>query len=813
MYLSAIICCVVITTCIEARGTPPKISIPQGNNWPKPLEYIRKGNNRTFSCVATGSAPLKYEWRFNGEKLNAREKEARFDPNTGSLFIGEYFNEQLTGDYQCVVSNEYGTSMTPYLRIAATVANAFPGGDGLFPDNVEAYRSNYLKMDCINVPKSVPAWTFNWQRGKMVANTLSDTNPVSVGERMIIDPNGSLHFLWVEMSDNGYIYACETKNEIILMDVRNTHTMKLNVQSGTERDRTPELKYSSDVTVMAGDTAELTCIFTYYSSRGEKLDITWTFNNKEVGHGSMLRLPNIKVPDQNQNSEGEYVCEAKLGLLQPVRGKVNLKITAPPDFIRNKAPALTSVPVGQDAVFHCGATSHKSYMKPPVWMVNSKPLIGCFPNHFDCGASGDGFSYCIPDKQVCDSNPDCPNQRDEQNCGVTITCGEGTKPCKGHCISVASECPMVMPTCTFPGFGCDNNKSCLQGNQVCNGKNNCGDGSDELGCAGGAVIERGQFRLNSERTELTLPKVKMENITCFQCLVQNEYGVLFGDGCLTPIDKIKLTIPPNDTYYTQPDSVINVGVDATTDVDWMNQMAFKWYWYRPKVVESGPNEGQEIIVREQLPPTDMYRDYFSVSLSGKNLTITIPKVDREASDKTQYDLYNVLTTDRLFQVVVAHKYDSVERNFTVTGEKVEPPIVKPVVTTASFNLWFIALILAILILFIVIALIVCYMYRNRGGTYLLDKKEKQAGNNPVEELKNDGFNDVGRIGDDDYNDAPDTEKLSLSESVKPYDSDEDITEEYGGDFDVSKFNEDGSFIGLYGDRKSKYGNESKEATV
>ncbi|KAH3713179.1 hypothetical protein DPMN_072965 [Dreissena polymorpha] len=121
-------------------------------------------------------------------------------------------------------------------------------------------------------------------------------------------------------------------------------------------------------------------------------------------------------------------------------------------------------------------------MKPPVWMVNSKPLIGCFPNHFDCGAGGDGYSYCIPDTQVCDSNPDCPNQRDERNCGVTITCDEGTKTCKGHCISVDRECPVVMPTCTFPGFACDNNKSCLQGNQVCNGKNNCGDGSDELGC-------------------------------------------------------------------------------------------------------------------------------------------------------------------------------------------------------------------------------------------------------------------------------------------------------------------------------------------
>jgi len=45
-------------------------------------------------------------------------------------------------------------------------------------------------------------------------------------------------------------------------------------------------------------------------------------------------------------------------------------------------------------------------------------------------------------------------------------------------------------------------------------------------------------------------------------------------------------------------------------------------------------------------------------------------------------------------------------------------VVKPVVTTASFNPLFIVLILGILILFIVIALIVCYMYRNRGGVYL-----------------------------------------------------------------------------------------------
>ena len=67
--------------------------------------------------------------------------------------------------------------------------------------------------------------------------------------------------------------------------------------------------------------------------------------------------------------------------------------------------------------------------------------------------------------------------------------------------------------------------------------------------------------------------------------------------------------------------------------------------------------------------------------------------------------------------------------------------------------------------------------------------------------------------DDDMDDKPEMEKLSLSESVKHYESDDDITEEYGGDFDISsKFNEDGSFIGLYGDKKSKTAG-SKEATV
>ncbi|WAR17087.1 NRG-like protein [Mya arenaria] len=579
---------------VTSRGSPPKIAIPQGNNWPKSFEYIRKGNKETFDCVAVGRYPLKPE-------------EVRFDENTGSLFIGEYFNEQLTGDYQCVVSNAYGTAMTPYLTISATVAYAFPGGENTFANNVEAYATNYFTMDCENIPRSVPQWTFDWQRGIMVGNTLSDTSRVPVGERMVIDPRGTLHFLWVESSDNGYIYACETKNEIILMDMRNTHTFKLNVMTGSGKDRSPELKYNGDVTVKAGQRVKLTCIFTYYSARGEKLQIDWIFQNKKVGEGTTLVIENVKIPDALQNQEGQYMCEARLGTMQPL----------PQSFYPARPPQFTSVPVEKNADFHCSASSHNSHMQPPVWMVNGVPLIGCPPYYFDCVATkADGFSECIPKKQVYDNNPDCTNEADEKKC-QEITCADGLQVCNDKCVSKDAECLSDSSVCSFPGWSCDRGKKCLVEGKRCDGTKDCTDGSDEKGC-----------------------------------------------------HKIDLFLPPNDTYHVKPDMVINIGVDAVTDKDWMNQMDITWYWFEPVKDKENTN-----YVKKTLPPTGPFRSYFALSLSNKNLTIAIPNIDtkNENQDARMYEIYNMLTDYRLFQLEVSHKYYSVIKNFTIIGEKVEKP--------------------------------------------------------------------------------------------------------------------------------------------
>ncbi|XP_052251112.1 uncharacterized protein LOC127858179 [Dreissena polymorpha] len=377
------------------------------------------------------------------------------------------------------------------------------------------------------------------------------------------------------------------------------------------------------------------------------------------------------------------------------------------------------------------------------------------PFYFDCGGqSNEGYSWCIPIKQFCDSNPDCPNNADENNCPRSISCpADGTKLCNGACILDSEPCLPPAP-CEFPSFSCDQGKKCLPSNQIYDGIAQCADGKDEEGCAGKATINRGNFTLNSQRTQLTIPRAQKTDVMCVQCLVSNKYGNIFGDGCLTVIDKIEIDKGPNATYDVEPNMEIVIDIVAHTDPDWQNQMSYQWFWYMPVTTPTG----DKIIEKQQLPPTSSYNQYFKLSMSRKELTFTIPDVKTPVMEgnTAEYDIYQDLTDDRLFSINISHQFDHRVVNFTVKGKELEKPKPVPVIKPAGFNLWFIALIVGILVVFIVVALIICYMYRNRGGTYPLDKKEKKAGNNPEQELKENDFQDVGRV-DDFFDDTRDAE--------------------------------------------------------
>lgn len=98
------------------------VNVPPSITTQPVTQTVAQGSSATFSVVATGTAPLTYQWRFNGANISGA---------TGSSYTRSNAQPSHQGNYSVVVANVAGSvtsaSATLVVKVSATVDNVDSG--------------------------------------------------------------------------------------------------------------------------------------------------------------------------------------------------------------------------------------------------------------------------------------------------------------------------------------------------------------------------------------------------------------------------------------------------------------------------------------------------------------------------------------------------------------------------------------------------------------------------------------------------------------------------------------------------------------
>ena len=116
----------VLLDAVSVLPLPP--TAPSFTTQPQAPATVMEGDTVTFLARALGTAPISYQWRYNGADLLGQ--------NTATLALNNFLQGQ-TGTYQCIASNQYGSATST----VATVSQVYLRIPTLFNTGVDDNRA------------------------------------------------------------------------------------------------------------------------------------------------------------------------------------------------------------------------------------------------------------------------------------------------------------------------------------------------------------------------------------------------------------------------------------------------------------------------------------------------------------------------------------------------------------------------------------------------------------------------------------------------------------------------------------------------
>ncbi|XP_005112979.2 neuroglian [Aplysia californica] len=366
----------------EDIRSPPSVLKPDRPD----TRYISGGSDFQLECEAEGKPQPTYKWWRDEQPVEITDKVS-VDAQTGLLSITNYNSYEHDGEYMCIASNEFknpsgppntASSFSPIIKLLEARMNINSGED----KKLTGTEYSYFMIPCSYEGQAVVAdVSINWFQGSRT-NQLKEFD----NDRIYVDTDGNLHFTYLKSSDRSKPtekYRCGIGSTQVSMIVLSNGNELAVTEVLNPTPRKPILKYdNSGVRVRRFTTATLECLFGGYDPDPSQPHVPMTEwlgkDYRPIVPGGKYQISEdtrrLTITNIQEEDEGDYYCKGKNSVGETDLNTVTLDVTSEPLWEPEGAPADTTVPEGENAIFNCNARSTIDETPPqsPIWYINSE---------------------------------------------------------------------------------------------------------------------------------------------------------------------------------------------------------------------------------------------------------------------------------------------------------------------------------------------------------------------------------------------------------------------------------------------------------